>query len=60
MHNNEALELYRRTVAPNCKLVVAAMAANHASVVDPTDPRQLGCAGLDSNLPSIINNFISE
>lgn len=59
IHWATVLAEYRRKV-PNCKLIVAAMAANHASIVDPDDPLQLGCAGLDANLPSIINNFLID
>lgn len=58
IHANQALEAYRRKFGINSKLVCCAMAANHANIVDPRDPRQLGCAGLDANLPSIVAEFI--
>lgn len=59
-HCTHVLQDYRAEIAPDCKLVVAAMAANHASVVDQDDPLQLGCSGLDANLPAIINDFITH
>jgi 60 kDa SS-A/Ro ribonucleoprotein len=58
-HATEALQSYRRK-NPGAKLVCCAMAANHASVVDPKDPLQMGCAGLDANLPALITEFISR
>jgi hypothetical protein len=58
MHAVQALEAYRREVNPKVKLVCCAMAANHASIVDPEDPLQLGCAGLDAHVPSIVSKFI--
>lgn len=58
MHNSQALETYRRQVNRNAKLVVCAMAANHASVVDPNDPLSLGAAGLDSALPGLVSEFV--
>jgi 60 kDa SS-A/Ro ribonucleoprotein len=57
LHASEALTDYRRTFGPT-KLIAAALAANHASIVDPTDPLSMGCAGLDANLPSIVSEFI--
>ena len=59
-HLTEALAVYRRSVHQGAKLVCCAMAANHANVVDPNDPLQLGCAGLDSNLPSLVTDFIGR
>ena len=59
-HTTEWLARYRREVVPKAKLVVGALAANHASVVDPQDPLQFGCVGLDANLPSLVADFISR
>ena len=59
-HPTERLDEYRREVSPDTKLICCAMAANHANVVDPKDPLQFGCAGLDANLPSLITEFINR
>lgn len=59
-HPAEALAMYRRTVNQRAKLVCCAMAANHASIVDPEDPLQFGCAGLDANLPALIADFVGR
>lgn len=58
IHPAQALEQYRKTVNPKAKLICCSMAANHANVVDPEDVLSLGCAGLDTNLPSIAAEFI--
>ncbi len=57
-HPTEALSSYRREFNRSAKLVCCSMASNAASVVDPTDPLQLGTAGLDANLPTIAAEFI--
>lgn len=57
-HPGQMLEAYRRSVNRNAKLVVCAMTATQAHIVDPEDPRQFGCAGLDANLPSLVADFI--
>lgn len=59
-HPTEALTLYRRTVYGGAKLICCAMTANHANIVDPDDPLQFGCAGLDANLPSLVADFIGR
>lgn len=57
-HPAQALENYRRRVNPAVRLVVAAMAANHANVVDPTDANSLGIAGLDAAVPALVADFL--
>ena len=59
-HSTQALASYRKTVGLPVKLICCSMAANHASVVDPQDPLQFGCAGLDLNLPGLVADFISR
>lgn len=59
-HPTQALEAYRRAVHAGTKLVCCAMTANHANIVDPNDPLQFGCAGLDANLPSLVGDFIGR
>ena len=59
-HPVQALDAYRKAFNPKAKLICASMAANHANVVDPQDPLQLGAAGLDASLPSIVAEFIKN
>lgn len=59
-HSTQALASYRKTVGLPVKLICCSMAANHVSVVDPQDPLQFGAAGLDSNLPTLVADFISR
>lgn len=59
-HPVQSLEAYRKQVGYPTKMVCCSMAANHVNVVDPTDPLQFGCAGLDSNLPSLVADFIGR
>jgi 60 kDa SS-A/Ro ribonucleoprotein len=60
MHPAQALEIYRKSVNQHAKLICCSMAANHANVVDPNDPLQFGCAGLDANLPTLVGDFIGR
>ena len=57
-HATEALRAYRKQMGMRTKLVCCSFAANHANIVDPTDPQQMGCAGLDANIPSLVADFI--
>lgn len=57
-HPTEVFAQYKRQINPNAKLVCCSMASNDANIVDPRDLSQIGCAGLDANLPSIISSFI--
>lgn len=59
-HPTETLTAYRKAVNPKAKLVCCAMTAGHANIVDPDDPLQFGCAGLDANLPSLVTDFIGR
>lgn len=59
-HPTETLVAYRKAVNPKAKLVCCAMTAGHANIVDPDDPLQFGCAGLDANLPSLVADFIGR
>lgn len=59
-HSTQALAAYRKEIGLPVKLVCCSFAANHASVVDPQDPLQFGCAGLDANLPSLVSDFIGR
>ncbi|MGN9844183.1 TROVE domain-containing protein [Nonomuraea sp. H19] len=57
-HPSQELDAYRRTVACDARVVVAAMTAAGYSVGDPADVGVLNVAGLDASLPLIVNGFI--
>ncbi|MFC5833885.1 TROVE domain-containing protein [Nonomuraea insulae] len=57
-HPSQELDAYRRTVAAEARVVVAAMTATGHSIGDPQDKGVLNVAGLDASLPLIINGFI--
>lgn len=59
-HTSQVLEAYRKSVNRGTKLIVCAMAANHASVVDPQDALSFGACGLDASLPSLVADFIGR
>lgn len=59
-HPTQALAAYRKEIGLPVKLVCCSFAANHASVVDPQDPLQFGCAGLDASIPSLVSDFIGR
>lgn len=54
----QALDIYRREVSQRAKLVCCSFAANHVQTIDPADPLQFGCAGLDANLPALVTDFL--
>ncbi|MER6003567.1 TROVE domain-containing protein [Nonomuraea angiospora] len=57
-HPSQELGAYRRTVAAEARVVVAAMTAAGYSIGDPGDEGVLNVAGLDASLPMIVNAFI--
>ncbi|MFI7709107.1 TROVE domain-containing protein [Nonomuraea sp. NPDC049480] len=57
-HPSQELDAYRRTVARDARVVVAAMTAAGYSIGDPADAGVLNMAGLDASLPLIVNGFI--
>ncbi|MGP3915156.1 TROVE domain-containing protein [Nonomuraea sp. 10N515B] len=57
-HPSQELDAYRRTVAPDARVVVAAMTAAGYSIGDAADAGVLNVAGLDASLPLIVNGFI--
>ncbi|MFI7702465.1 hypothetical protein [Nonomuraea sp. NPDC049480] len=57
-HPTQELDAYRRTVAGETRVVVAAMTAAGYSIGDPRDEGVLNVAGLDASLPLIVNGFI--
>jgi 60 kDa SS-A/Ro ribonucleoprotein len=57
-HAVQALHQYRNQINPKVKLIVAALAANSGSVIDPNDPLSFGICGLDASVPQLITDFI--
>ncbi|PZG22230.1 TROVE domain-containing protein [Nonomuraea aridisoli] len=57
-HPTQALDVYRRTVNPQVRVVVAAMTAAGYSIAAPRDEGVLNVAGMDASLPLIVNGFV--
>jgi 60 kDa SS-A/Ro ribonucleoprotein len=57
-HATTVFQQYKQKFNNDCKLIVCAMAATNANIVDPQDPSQLGIVGLDGNVAMLINSFI--
>ncbi|GAA0944514.1 TROVE domain-containing protein [Nonomuraea longicatena] len=57
-HASQALDAYRRAVAGDARVVVAAMTAGGHSIGDPKDAGVLNVAGLDASLPMVVNAFV--
>ncbi len=57
-HPSQELDAYRRSVAAEARVVVAAMTAAGYSISDPADAGVLNVAGLDASLPLIVNGFV--
>jgi len=58
-HVYQALQEYRRITGIPARLVCVAMAANHTSIADPTDPLMLNVVGFDASTPQVIGQFIA-
>ena len=56
-HPTQAIAKYRQVMGIPAKLAVVAMAASQVSIADPADGGQMDFAGLDANLPGILNEF---
>lgn len=58
VHPMEALRQYRKATGINAKLVVIGMTATNFSIADPADPGSLDVVGFDTNVPSLIAEFV--
>lgn len=58
IHPMEALRQYRKATGINAKLVVIGMTSTGFSISDPADPGCLDVVGFDTNVPSMINEFV--
>ncbi len=57
-HPMEMLRQYRQKTGINAKLIVCGMTSTNFSIADPNNGGCLDCIGFDSNVPSIISDFI--
>jgi 60 kDa SS-A/Ro ribonucleoprotein len=55
----QALQKYRDKMGINAKLVVVGMVSNGFSIADPNDGGMLDCVGLDTSVPTVIQNFVA-
>jgi 60 kDa SS-A/Ro ribonucleoprotein len=57
VHPHVALKNYRRSSGRDAKLVVVGMATNDLTIADPKDRGMLDVVGMDTSVPTIVNNF---
>lgn len=57
-HPTPVLRAYRKDFNPETKLIVIGMTSNGFSVADPNDSRALDIVGFDTNMHSIISEFV--
>lgn len=58
IHPCQALEQYRQKMGVPAKLIVCSMEANKFSIADPNDAGMLDVVGFDTNVPSIMTEFV--
>lgn len=58
IHPSQALVDYRKSSGIPAKTVVVGMVANDFTIADPNDAGMLDVVGFDSNVPTIISDFI--
>lgn len=58
IHPFQALQMYRKQMGINAKLIVVGFAGNKFSIADPSDPGMLDMVGFDSAAPQIMREFI--
>jgi 60 kDa SS-A/Ro ribonucleoprotein len=59
VHPSMALRAYREKIQKPVKSIVLGVTATGFSIADPTDPNSLDLVGFDSNVPTMIGDFIS-
>lgn len=60
IHPVKALQAYRNRTGINAKLVVIGMTSTGFTIADPDDGNMLDVVGMDSNVPSLVSNFIRD
>jgi 60 kDa SS-A/Ro ribonucleoprotein len=58
-HPSELLDKYRERSGIPTKQIVLGMTTNSFSIADPDDPNSLDIAGMSSDVPLVISNFVS-
>ena len=58
-HASQALTMYRQALNPEARLINVQMSATHVTNNDPSDRLALEVVGFDSNVPVLMNEFIS-
>jgi hypothetical protein len=59
VHPQVALELYRKKMGIDAKLIVVGMTSNCLTIADPKDKNTLNLAGFDTSTPTIMSMFIN-
>jgi len=59
VHPQVALEIYRKKMGIDAKLIVVGMASNSLTIADPKDRNTLNLAGFDTSTPTIMSMFIN-
>ena len=59
VHPQVALEIYRKKMGIDAKLIVVGMASNCLTIADPKDRNTLNLAGFDTSTPTIMSMFIN-
>jgi len=57
-HPSQALRDYRQKTGIPAKMIVCAMVSNEFTIADPTDAGMMDVCGFDTNVPSIIADFV--
>lgn len=57
-HPFVALKEYRQKMGINSKLIVVGMTATNFTIADPSDAGMLDVVGFDTNVPSLISEFV--
>lgn len=60
IHPVQALKEYRNKFNSNAKLIVVGMTSTGFSIADPEDGNSLDIVGMDTSIPTLINNFIKD
>lgn len=58
-HLAQWLEKYRKALNPEARIINVQMTSSHVSNNDPNDRLALEIVGVDTNVPILMNEFIS-
>jgi len=60
IHPTQAMKQYRDQVGHDVKLIVVGMTSTEFTIADPMDTSALDVVGFDTNVPTIMSDFISD